>query len=289
MSKLITSDYHLHSNFSSDCESDINRIIESARNKGLTSICLTDHNDFEFPDVPSHIKFDLDIDNYINELKNLQQELQPDFDLRIGVEQGVMPSTCEKLNSFSKDHKGIDFIICSSHVVDNLDPYYAESWVNSDGSEKTQAYMYKLYFEEMLYNVNHFSDYNVYGHLDYIFRYGPKDSSTFEKVTSDNFESSFYPALKEQIYEILKTIIKSGKGIEINTGSLYRGMDFMHPHKLILKAYKELGGEILSFGSDAHDYEHIGYEMDSAAELAKSLGFKYYCTFRNMQPEYHQL
>ena len=87
----------------------------------------------------------------------------------------------------------------------------------------------------------------------------------------------------------MKTIIEDGKGIEINTGSLYRGMDYMHPHIEILKTYKELGGEILTFGSDAHDLEHIGYGFDNAAEIAKSIGFKYYTTFRSMKPNFASL
>lgn len=88
------------------------------------------------------------------------------------------------------------------------------------------------------------------------------------------------------IEAILREIISSGKGIEINTGSLYRGMDYAHPHIEILKLYKELGGEILTFGSDAHDNIHLGYSFSDAAKLAKSLGFKYYCTYSQLKPTF---
>ena len=282
-------DYHLHSLYSTDCSSELERIIDSSQKKGLSSICLTDHNDYDFPDTPSKIRFDLDIDNYLATLSWLKQKLLPTFDLRIGVEQGIMPSSCEALNSFSQEHRGIDFIIASSHVVNNHDPYYEESWFNDDGSEIDQYQMYKMYFEEMLQNVTNLTDYNVYGHMDYIFRYGPKSRANFEVVTSELFEKKYFPIFRDLIHDILKKIIENGKGIEINTGSLYRGMDFMHPHTLILQMYKELGGEILTFGSDSHDYQHIGYHFDEAAEMARSLGFKYYCTFKNMKPEFHTL
>ena len=279
----IYSDFHLHTKYSSDCSSDINEIIKTAKKKGLNMLCLTDHNDLDFPDVPDHIKFDLDTDNYINHILRLRERFLPDFDLRCGVEQGLMRSTCEKLNNFSKEHPGIDFIICSSHLVDNKDPYYLETFLNPDGSKKDPMTIYKHYFEDILYVVTHFNDYNVYGHIDYIFRYGP------ERITSDIFEKKYYPVFSELFEEILKNIIKNGKGIEINTGSLYRGMDFPHPHSLILKLYKELGGEILTIGSDAHDYEHIGYGFEDAKELAKTHGFKTFCTFKDMQPEFHPL
>ena len=103
-------------------------------------------------------------------------------------------------------------------------------------------------------------------------------------VTVDNLET-----------EINKLISTDGvwgytnKGIEINTGSLYRDMDYMHPHVEILKMYKELGGEILTFGSDAHDTEHIGYMIEDAAELAQAIGFRYFSTFKAMKPEFIKL
>ena len=279
----IFADYHLHSEFSSDCTTPLNDIIKAAKDKGLTHLCLTDHNDLDFPDVPDHVRFDLDTDNYINTLQKLRNQIISDFDLRIGVEQGVMPSTCETLNSFSKEHPGIDFIICSSHVVNGEDPYYPQTFQYPDGSPKDPVKIYISYFEDILYNVQHFNDYNVYGHLDYILRYGP------DHITEESFERNLYTIIKDLIYEILKTIIYEGKGIEINTGSLYRGMDYSHPHPLILKMYKDLGGEILTFGSDAHDTQHIGHELDNAGLLASSMGFKYWCTFKDMKPEYHSI
>ena len=283
MDNFIKSDFHLHTEYSSDCKSDITKVIETAKNKGLNMLCLTDHNDLDFPDVPDHMKFDLDIENYVNRIAELRESLLPDFDLRCGVEQGLMRSTCEKLSSYSKEHPGIDFIICSSHLVGNEDPYYIQTFQNPDGSYKDSMTVFRQYFEDILYVTSHFTDYSVYGHIDYVFRYGP------EKITSEVFEAKYYPELKDLFEEILKNIIKNGKGIEINTGSLYRGMDFAHPHSLILKMYKELGGDIITIGSDSHDYEHIGYGFEDAKELARKCGFKTFCTFKNMKPEFHLL
>ena len=284
----IFADYHLHSEFSDDCETNLESLIESAKNKGLSSICLTDHYDMDFPKEKYGIEFYLDIDNYIDRISELRNKLLPDFDLRIGVEQGLMPSTCKKLENYSRENKGIDFIICSSHLVDGKDPYYPDTFINEDGSPANAIDIYRQYFEEMLYIVKNFQDYNVYGHIDYIFRYGPKNVDHI-KICADNYEEIIFSRFKDLFYEILKCIIENGKGIEINTGSLYRGMDFAHPHTLILKMYKELGGEILTFGSDAHDLEHLGYCFNEASEMAKGIGFKYFCTFKDMKPEFHKL
>ena len=269
-------DYHLHSLFSGDAATPLQEIVSAAKNAGMTSICLTDHNDLDFPETPDNTTFDLDIDNYIATLKNLSAELSADnsFDLRIGVEQGVMSTTCETLNSYSTRHPGLDFIICSTHVVNGMDPYYPEFWESAD--ENT---CYMTYFENVLYNVENFYDYNVYGHLDYILRYGPCS----KKLSEINIKK--YLEIAEAI---LINIIRNGKGIEINTGSLYRGMDYCHPHPEILKMYKELGGEILTFGSDAHDSSHIGYGFKDATILAQSLGFRGYHTFKDMKPTFHE-
>lgn len=276
-------DYHLHSEFSGDCDTPIKDIIESARRLGLSSLCLTDHHDLDHPPLPSNTNFILDLDNYFPTLARLKEELGngtsemipsgDTFDFRIGIEQGVMPSTCEKLANFSSEHPELDFIICSTHFVEELDPYYPEFWEDKDPESA-----YRKYFEEMLYTTEHFKDYCVYGHLDYIFRYGPGPKNENEINVS---------RYMDVIEAILKEIINAGKGIEINTGSLYRGMDYAHPHIEILKLYKELGGEILTFGSDTHDSIHLAYDFDRAAELAKSLGFRYYCTFRKLNPDYH--
>ena len=270
---MIFSDYHVHTSFSADCKTDIEELIIKAKQLGMKSICFTDHNDKDFPDTPEGLLFDLEIDEYIDSLSELRRQHSEDggIDIRIGVEQGVMPSTCEVLDSYSKDHPGIDFIICSSHVVNGYDPYYPE-YFEACPDEKTA---YRQYFETILYNVTHFNDYNVYGHLDYILRYGP--------TKADNFDVRDYMELFEVIF---KNIIEKGKGIEINTGSLYRGMDFMHPHIGLLRMYRDMGGEIITVGSDTHDVKHLGYAFDSARKLLISEGFKYICEFKAMKPQF---
>lgn len=280
-------DFHLHSEFSEDCDTPVNEIIKTARLKGLTTLCFTDHNDLDYP--TSHGEsFTLDIDRYIPTIAKLRDE-NPDIDIRIGLEQGVMPTTCEKLANYSKEHPGLDFIICSLHVIDGMDPYFPEFWVHEDGSPKTAEEAYRRNYEDILYNVQHFNDYNVVGHLDYVMRYGPEDNPDFKKVNYESYVEKYYPLYKELIHEILKTVIESGKGIEINTKGLAKGIGFMHPHPIVLEMYKDMGGEILTIGSDAHDLEHLGYNVDKAKELARTIGFKYYTIFKNMEPEFIKL
>lgn len=268
-------DYHLHSFFSSDCDAKIDDIITNAKENGLSSICITDHYDMDFPVLPQepNMTFDLDATKYYDFMSGVRDKYRDNFDFRIGVELGVMEETCDKLNIYTNNHPEFDFFIASSHLVDGLDPYYPEYF---EGKTDVQAYY--RYFETILYNVKHFKGYNVYGHMDYILRYG--------KNKADNFNIKDYSDLFEEIF---KTIVYDGKGIEINTGSLYRGLDFPHPHKDILKMYKAAGGEIITVGSDAHKPQYIGYGFDVAKDLLIANGFKYYCTFKNQKPEFQKI
>lgn len=82
----------------------------------------------------------------------------------------------------------------------------------------------------------------MYGHLDYIARYIPANSYTYD-----------WHDFNDLICIILKTIIEQGKGIEINTAGLKYGMPEPNPCLDIVKIYHDLGGEIITVGSDAHE------------------------------------
>lgn len=262
-------DYHLHTSFSSDCDANIHDIIKAAMDSGLDSICVTDHYDMDFPvraDEPD-MDFYLDADSYYAYMSDIREQYKDVLDVRIGIELGVMDTTADKLNGYALSHPEFDFLIASSHIIDGMDPYYPEYF---DGRSDEEAY--RRYFESILYNVKHFKNYNVYGHLDYVLRYGTK--------RKDVYDMSMYMDIFEEIF---KTIIYDGKGIEINTGSLYKNLSFPHPHADILKLYKEMGGEIITVGSDAHKPCYVGYGFDVARDVLLSHGFKYYCTFEKQK------
>ena len=124
--------------------------------------------------------------------------------------------------------------------------------------------------------IKNYKDYSVLGHLDLISRYDENGPYPFEKI-------------KPMIQEILEIVIQDGKGIEINTSSHRYGLKDSQPSRDILKLYKELGGKIITIGSDSHKPEHLGAYINEAKELLKELGFGYYCTFEKMKPIYHKL
>ena len=57
----------------------------------------------------------------------------------------------------------------------------------------------------------------------------------------------------------------------------------------ILKFYRELGGEIITIGSDCHYLADFGYKINEMKEFLKTIGYKHFCTFDKMQPKFHSL
>ena len=111
--------------------------------------------------------------------------------------------------------------------------------------------------------------------------------------TIEQYEKLYakYPfeKIKPIFTEILKTVIADGKGIEVNTSSHRYGLSNLTPSRDILKLYRELGGTIITIGSDSHKPEHLGTFIDETKQELKTLGFKEFCTFDKMKPIYHQL
>lgn len=265
---MLLADCHVHSSFSSDSDTPVEEMILQGIQQGRKYFYITDHEDLDYPIQEGERDFLIDMDSYFSTMKDLKNKYESQIDIRIGVELGLMAHISDKISSFANAYP-FDFIIGSSHLVNGIDPYYPDYYAN-----RTDKEAYREYFESILANIKTFDCFHVYGHLDYVVRYGP---------TKDQ---NYHPEDYEELFrEILKELIYRGKGIEINTGSLYKGFDFAHPHNPILKWYHELGGEIITVGSDAHVPKYYGYGFDLAEELLKANGFRYYTLFKNGTPE----
>ena len=129
------------------------------------------------------------------------------------------------------------------------------------------------YYEATLANIRKLDCFDVYGHIDYIVRYAPNKR--------ENYSILDY---KDIIDEILKLLIENGKGIECNTAGFKYGLGVPNPENYVLKRYHELGGEILTIGSDGHKPEHTAYAFDKVPALLESCGIRYYTVFHNRKP-----
>ncbi len=265
------SDSHVHTYHSGDSKADINLVIQQAISKGMPYLAITDHHDFFIENG----LFVLDFEAYVKEIKELQDKCNnSDFTLIFGLEQGLDPRFTDDINKITSTYD-FDFIIGSSHIANGVDPYHKIYWENRSVHEGMVEY-----FESILNNLSIYDNFDVYGHIDYAIRYTPEGPGTYD-----------YADYKDLLDEILKTIIHKGKGIEINTSNLRKGLNYTNPTAQVIKRYNELGGEIITVGSDSHqdDENGVGYGFDTARQILLNSGFKHYNVFKGRKPIYLDL
>ena len=263
------SDFHIHTHFSSDCIVNPEEYIERAIHLGMKEICFTDHVDFDYPDDDGKPMFKVDTDNYFKELNELKKKYAENIKIKIGIELGVNPSIYQKNIDYVTQYP-FDFVIGSSHIINGIDPYFPSYWENRPIDEGIMDY-----YEAILQNVTFFNDYDVYGHLDYVRRYVRDKSYVYN-------DAKFYDIIEM----ILKNIISKGHGIELNTRGLQEGFTPYIPTIAILERYKQLGGEIITIGSDSHKLRNLGYGFKTAKDILTNAGFKYYTTFEDRKPTF---
>lgn len=119
---------------------------------------------------------------------------------------------------------------------------------------------------------------DVYGHIDYIVRYGPNKNRDYS-----------YGKYRDILDVILKTILDKGLGIELNTGGYHYGLGEPNPCTEVIRRYRDLGGEIITIGADAHTPDKIAYDFSKAADLLRECGFSYYTVFKERTPQFLKL
>ena len=271
---IITADCHLHSHHSGDSTAPMEDMIRRGIALGLKTMCFTEHNDFDYPPDPKNPEesFLLNVDSYLYELIRLKEKYADQIRILFGVELGLQPECVRKNAVFAKSYD-FDFIIGSSHICHGMDPYYPAFFEG-----RTEEEAYREYFLSILENIRKFQNFDVYGHLDYVVRYGPNRDENYS-----------YEKYKDVIDPILEAILENEKGIELNTGGIGRGMKDANPCIAILKRYRQLGGEIITIGSDAHEPRHVATFFDRASQALEDCGFRYYCVYEKRVPHFVKL
>ena len=258
-------DFHMHSKVSFDGKADAEQMAKAAAAKGLQAICFTDHIDHDPRGTGRVLAFDTD--DYIRTYENLHM---PGLEICRGMEFGLLPDNREDLKK-ELTRFPFDFVIGSIHFVDGLDPYFPEFWVNT-----TVESAELRYFEAMLECVRIHDDFDVLGHMTFI-------SKCRANPVKRPVRLSWY---QELIDEIMKQLIQKGKGIELNTSGVDRCGVYL-PDEAYLRRFRELGGDIVTVGSDAHNADRVGQYCREAGELVQSI-FGYVCTFRQRKAVFHK-
>ena len=277
---MIQADMHMHTWFSTDSEACPRDMADEAVRKGLKTICFTDH--FDKDDLEWGEEGIFDVDAYFVEMQKLQEEYAGKLNIRIGIELGLRTYLKDYYEELTKKYP-FDFVIGSVHNV----PYkkdaegnilYTDPAAEKLFTDRTDKKAYRLMMETTLENVRTSDCFQTLGHLDYVVRYGKSREKEYS-----------YTDYADIIDEILKLLIEKEKGLEVNSAGLKYGLPFAHPHPDVLKRYRELGGEIITIGADAHKPEHIAYDFAKAEEILKGCNFKYYTEFFEQKPVFKQL
>ena len=259
-------DYHMHTAVSFDGRCTPEQMVRAAQEAGLKEICFTDHIDHEIGAEKESMVFDLD--TYHAAYDHLQAE---GLKIRRGMEYGITPFNREL---FVQDvqKNAYDFVIGSVHFIDGEDVYLQPYWEG-----KTPEEAYRRYLEEIYNSVKVHEGFDVLGHLTYISKC--RGNPTKELLR--------YEDRREIIDEILKELVRKDIGMEMNTSGMDRCGGFL-PTADYFRRFKELGGQIVTVGSDAHDAERVGQYSKEACEILKDI-FGYVCTFEGRKPIFHKL
>lgn len=261
-------DNHNHSQFSFDGKkTSVEKSALSARSKGLGGICFSDHCDLYVAPMKASfenlVPEEFDIMAQQAEIDRVQTMMDSQgkdgFRILKGIEIGMYGDIRPQIRRHLEGHS-FDQVIASVHYIEETDPYYGGYYENKDWKQAYGGYLETIYRE-----MTWLKDFDIMAHYDYIARYAPyPQESVLYKDFSDIFD------------EMFRYLISEGKALEINTKS-YQDYNGRHPQPDpdVLLRYKELGGEIISLGSDSHDSLRPGDKFDDISEFLRSLGFRW--------------
>ena len=240
-------DMHTHSNNSFDALNSVDEMCQSAINKELYAISITDHCEAPMIKEGKLCKF-----GYFDELipkSNMEtmrakEKYSSEIKVLCGIELGE-PMHDEKCTQKALSYGEYDFILASVHNLRGMEDFYYIDFSAVDIKK-----ILNLYFEELAETAN-FNNFDSLAHLTNPLRY-----------------------IKE----------KTGVILEINVSGLYKGLGTTLPDETQIKRFRELGGKYITLGSDSHSCEYVGKDIDRGIELAKKCGFTHYTIYEKRRP-----
>ena len=261
-------DYHTHSCCSPDSSARLEDMAVAARRAGLAERCTTGHCDLQQEDGTPLISWDWR--PILRQFEDTARRCAwPDFRLLLGIELGgahTDPHRARELLSGAQ----LDFVIGSVH---NLSPqaggqdfFFLDYPTPQYCGQVVEDYLASLEALVALPDC-----YDSLGHIIYPLRY--MNGRAGHQITLEPWQ--------DQVDHILRCVIKAGRAIEVNT---HAGREIQE-WRPILRRYRELGGELITLGSDAHNPPHVGKGLEQGAQLLQELGFRWLTLYRRRRPE----
>ncbi len=268
---MYLSDYHFHTRCSSDSPATLTQQAKAAMAADVRELCVTDHWNL-LDQQGNHLPTVYDWGPSLDQWRKLRNRWPGKLELRLGVEVGngvLDPAAVDASLTIPE----LDFVIGSLHSQSaaaggrGIFTVAKECRRKEDGAAIIEDYMNML--EELVYT----DGYDVLGHMIYPLRYIPAE-----------YELDLHPWW-DRLAEVFRVVISRGKGIELNTTA---GAT-VEQWRDVLALYRDLGGEVLTLGSDAHRPEHMAAAFPQAVELIQALGFRWLCVYRQRTPLFSKL
>ena len=268
-------DLHVHSRCSADAASSIADYAREAARLGLAELGFCEHADFDPRDRSCGT---LDMGRYDREMAEARAA-EPGVHLRQGIEITFQAGLSSQIGAWLAARPW-DYVVTSVHLVD-----YRDGWAIISERPAVDTYFrshdmrqaYLPYFEELLRAV-HSGLGDVLGHLDLVKRHGTEVFGAFEP---SGFE--------EEIRAVLQALIERGMALEVNSSGIRQSPSEPYPALTVLKWYREMGGERITTGSDAHHVRHLGSGLAEVEAMARAAGFRAVVTFDRRQPSFVDL
>lgn len=254
-------DLHVHSVLSGDASSSIQEMCARAVEMGITTLAFTEHLDHNPVDMCYGM---FDLNRYMQEIHEARSRFSR-LTILTGVEFAephLYPSELEGISAWE-----LDVVLGAVHWVGD-DLAAIDTLENTDVPD-----LYRRYFEDVLKTAE-LGGFDVLAHIDLVKRFGVKYLGPFA-----------LEEYREQIAAVLKAIIRHGIALEVNTSGLRQPCAEPFPALETLKLYRDLGGELVTIGSDSHSIRQLGFGLAEGLEMIRTAGFDSIVVYRDRRPE----
>ena len=269
-------DFHIHSTCSDDAKNTMTEMALASSKAGIDVICFTDHLDLDDYHTGTPLSDPLTIwPTVLEQYAAAKEACAGIIDIRLGMELGeanhnpVYAACCAA-------QPELDFVLGSIHNLRNTTDFY---YLQYQSLEHCYTLL-DIYLLELI-ELSKLDCYDCMSHIGYTRRYMLK-AGYDAVITLERY--------RDQLDQIFRTLIENGRGIELNcSGFRHAGISTSIPDLPLLKRYRELGGEIITIGTDAHRVADAGRFIHEGYELLVEAGFQYVCSYRNRTPTFTKL
>lgn len=231
---------------------------------GLGEVAFTEHLDLQ-PDDPGYGYYNYE--RYRREVDENRSRFGGDLAIRMAIEITYQHEYDREIREMIENE--FDYVLGSVHTVE-LEFIYLPDYYHKREAEAA----YRAYYLELLLAARS-GYFNCLGHFDLPKRY-----------SYDIYGPVSWRLFLAEIDDILRAAVESGTGLEINASGLRQQAKETYPGVEIIRRYRELGGEIVTVGSDAHTVGQLGFGIREALEVAEAAGFKHIAVFEGRKPRY---